>query len=165
VDNIAERVRSFGMESTAIFGNDAMQVHRTLKEAVERARHGGGATFVEAYTYRWSGHYGPASDDLVGYRAAEDLEAWKRNCPLTLLRAALQQAGSLTDAEDAALTKGFEDEIAASFHFAKSSPFPVAPDWHPLNLATATPQADRLLADVEAGDFDAHQELVQAKGY
>jgi pyruvate dehydrogenase E1 component alpha subunit len=165
IDNISERVRSFGMASTAIFGNDAVQVHRALKDALARARRGEGPTFVEAYTYRWSGHYGPASDDLVGYRSPEDLEAWKRNCPIALLRAALQQAAALTEAEDAALAKAFEAEIAAAFRFAKSSPFPAAPDWRPLNYAVTTPQADRLLADVEAGDFDAHQELVQAKGY
>lgn len=164
-DNIAERVRAFGMESTAIFGNDAVQVHRTLSAAVERARRGQGPTFVEAYTYRWSGHYGPASDDLVGYRPAEDLEAWKKNCPLVLLGGALRAAGALTDAEDQALARKYGEEVAAAFRFAKSSPFPAAPDWHPLNFATATPQADRLLADIESGDFDAHQELVQAKGY
>jgi TPP-dependent pyruvate/acetoin dehydrogenase alpha subunit len=165
LDNISERVRSFGMASTAIFGNDAMQVYRTLKDAVGRARRGEGPTLVEAYTYRWSGHYGPASDDLVGYRAAEDLEAWKRNCPIALLRQAMEAAGLLTDAETSTLTKKYEEEIAAAFRFAKSSPFPAAPDWHPLNFATATPEADRLLADVEVGEFDAHQESVQAKGY
>jgi TPP-dependent pyruvate/acetoin dehydrogenase alpha subunit len=153
------------MASSALFGNDTMQVYRTLKDALARARRGEGPTLVEAYTYRWSGHYGPASDDLVGYRPPEDLEAWKRNCPVALLRRELQGAGLLGDAEDAALAKQFQDEIEASFRFAKSSPFPVTPDWHPLNLATATPQADRLLADVEAGNFDAHQEVVQAKGY
>ena len=165
VDNISERVRAFGMASTAIFGNDAPLVHRTLKDAIARARRGEGPTFVEAYTYRWSGHYGPASDDLVGYRAAEDLEAWKRNCPVALLRAALQAAGAMTDAEDAALVREYEAEIASAFRFAKSSPFPAAPDWQPLNFAVATPEADRLLADVEAGEFDAQQESVQAKGY
>lgn len=165
VDNISERVRSFGMPSVAIFGNDAPLVHRTLKDAISRARRGEGPTFVEAYTYRWSGHYGPASDDLVGYRAPEDLDAWKRNCPITLLRRALLAAGAMTDAEDAALAREYEAEIAAAFRFAKSSPFPAAPDWRPLNFATATPEADRLLADVEVGEFDAHQESVQAKGY
>ncbi len=165
VDNISERVRSFGVPSAAIFGNDAPLVHRTLEDAIARARRGEGPTFVEAYTYRWSGHYGPASDDLVGYRAQEDLEAWKRNCPIALLRRALLAADAMTDAEDSALVTKYEAEIAAAFRFAKASPFPAAPDWHPLNFATSTPEADRLLADVEVGEFDAHQESVQAKGY
>jgi len=165
VDNISERVSAFGMQSRAIFGNDALLVHRTLEEAVSRARDGHGPTFVEAYTYRWSGHYGPASDDLVGYRSAEDLAAWKRNCPLVLLEAVLRDGGLIDDAEQAALTAQFKAEIAESFAFAKSSPFPAVPEWSALNLATATPEADRLLSEVDLHDFDAHQELVQAKGY
>jgi pyruvate dehydrogenase E1 component alpha subunit len=165
LDNISERVATFGMPATPIFGNDAPLVHRTLAEAIERARAGGGPTFVEAYTYRWSGHYGPASDDLVGYRASEDLEAWKRNCPIELLGNALRGAGSLDEAERAGWARDYEREIAECFAFAKSSPFPAAPDWKTLNFADAAPKADALLQDLDVAEFDAHQEHVQAKGY
>ncbi len=165
VDNISERVAAFGMQSRAIFGNDALLVLRTLEAAVSHARQGHGPTFIEAYTYRWSGHYGPASDDLVGYRSAEDLAAWKRNCPLVLMEAVLRDRGLLDDAEQAALTAQFKAEITESFAFAKSSPFPDPPNWPELNLAPTTPVADRLLSEVDLHDFDAHQELVQAKGY
>jgi pyruvate dehydrogenase E1 component alpha subunit len=165
IDNISERVASFGVAAKPIFGNDAMLVHRTIRDAVERARAGEGPTFVEAYTYRWSGHYGPASDDLVGYRPAEDLEAWKLNCPIELLRQALREHGWLSEADDQAWTKENEREISSCFAFAKSSPFPTAPDWKSLNLSSATPRADKLLADLDVAEFDASQESVQAKGY
>jgi pyruvate dehydrogenase E1 component alpha subunit len=165
LDNISERVRTFGMASAAIFGNDAMLVHRTLRDAIVRARAGRGPTFIEAYTYRWSGHYGPASDDLVGYRAPEELEAWKRNCPIELLEEALRAKGLLADAEKKQLLREFGAEIDECFRFAKSSPFPSAPDWAALNFAGATPEADRLLIEIDAREFDAHQESTQAKGY
>lgn len=165
LDNISERVRTFGMASAAIFGNDAMLVHRTLRDAILRARAGQGPTFVEAYTYRWSGHYGPASDDLVGYRTPEELEAWKRNCPIELLEEALRAKDLLADAEKRRLLQDIGAEIEECFRFAKSSPFPSAPDWAALNLANATPEADRLLAEIDAREFDAHQESTQAKGY
>lgn len=165
LDNISSRVASFGMASVAIFGNDAMLVHRTMREAIARARRGEGPTFIEAYTYRWSGHYGPASDDLVGYRAPEDLEAWKKNCPLELLGEAMRAKGLLGDAERQALDRDYRAEIAAAFQHAKSSPFPGKQDWNPLNWASATPQADRLLQEVDLAEFDARQETVQAKGY
>jgi TPP-dependent pyruvate/acetoin dehydrogenase alpha subunit len=164
-DNISERVNTFGMASVAIFGNDAMLVYRTLRDAIARARSGKGPTFVEAYTYRWSGHYGPASDDLVGYRAPEELEAWKRNCPIELLEEAMRANGLLTVAEKGRLLKEIAAEIDECFRFAKSSSFPSAPDWAALNLAGATPEADRLLAEIDAREFDAHQESAQAKGY
>ena len=165
LDNISERVATFGIESSTIFGNDAPLVHRTLSAAVARARNGAGPTFVEAYTYRWSGHYGPASDDPVGYREPGELEAWKRNCPIALLEHEMRAKGMLDDAEKAALAREFEAEIEACFHFAKGSPFPVAPNWASLNFASATPEADRLLTDVDVNEFNAHQESVQAKGY
>src|SRR5262249_9882555 len=85
-DNISERVEHFGLPCRAIFGNDALLVHRTLPAAIARPRAGQAPTSVEAYPYRWSGHYGPASDDLVGYRSNEDLEAWKRTARSTSSR-------------------------------------------------------------------------------
>jgi pyruvate dehydrogenase E1 component alpha subunit len=164
-DNISERVATFGMQCSTIFGNDAPLVHRTLATAIDRARAGEGPTFVQAYTYRWSGHYGPASDDPVGYREPGELEAWKRNCPIALLEEALQARSLLTDDEKNRLIREFESEIEAAFRFAKASPFPAAPDWKTLNWSAATPEADRLLADVDVSEFDPHQESVQAKGY
>jgi pyruvate dehydrogenase E1 component alpha subunit len=165
LDNISQRVAAFGMPQSAIFGNDAMLVYRTLRDAVARARRGDGPTFVEAYTYRWSGHYGPASDDLVGYRREEDLEAWKHNCPIVLLEQALMGKGLLSEQGKAQLQRQFEAEISECFSFAKSSPFPREVDWAGLNLARTSPEADRLLAEVELQEFDAHQESTQAKGY
>lgn len=165
LDNISERVKAFGMPCSAIFGNDAMLVHRTLGEAITRARAGEGPTFVEAYTYRWSGHYGPASDDLVGYRPQQDLAAWQRNCPIELLEQAMRARSLVSAEERAELVQRFEAEIAQAFRFAKTSPFPTAPEWRSLNFASATPEADRLLAEVDLGEFDARQQAEQAKGY
>jgi pyruvate dehydrogenase E1 component alpha subunit len=84
LDNISARVATFGMRSTAIFGNDAMNVFRTLDKEIASARAGEGPAFIEAYTYRWSGHYGPESDDLV---VIECVRAGSgQNCPISLLR-------------------------------------------------------------------------------
>lgn len=165
IDNISDRVASFGMAQSTVFGNDAPLVHRMLSRAIARARNGDGPTFVEAYTYRWSGHYGPANDDPVGYREPDELEAWKRNCPVALLEAEMRIRGLLNDVEKTAMVREFESEIDACFRFAKASPFPGMLDWADLNCASTSPEADRLLADVDLNEFDAHQESIQAKGY
>jgi TPP-dependent pyruvate/acetoin dehydrogenase alpha subunit len=164
-DNISERVHAFGMPSFSVFGNDALVVHRTLSAAIARAREGGGPVFVEAYTYRWSGHYGPAPDDPVGYREPGELEAWKRNCPIALLEREMQRQGLLNEEQKNALLRKVEREIDESFRFAKGSPFPSTASWPELNWSEGTPEADRLLADVEVADFDAQQASEQAKGY
>jgi pyruvate dehydrogenase E1 component alpha subunit len=165
LDNISQRVAAFGMAQASIFGNDSLLVYRTLRDAVDRARRGEGPTFIEAYTYRWSGHYGPASDDLVGYRREEDLQAWKRNCPLVLLEQALTGRDLLPAKTKAQLQQLFDAEIAQCFAFAKNSPFSGEIDWAGLNLSRTSPEADRLLAEVDVQEFDAHQESTQAKGY
>lgn len=164
-DNISERVATFGMKSVPLFGNDAVLVYKALKSAVEDARAGGGPCFVEAYTYRWSGHYGPASDDLVGYRSEDEIKVWKENCPIGLLEEAMIARDLLSEAGRAALLKEIDAEIAESFRFAKSSPFPKAGDWEAMNYAGTSPVADALLADIDLEAFDAHQMMVQAKGY
>jgi pyruvate dehydrogenase E1 component alpha subunit len=165
LDNISARVAAFGMRSTAIFGNDAMKVHRTLGKEIASARAGEGPAFIEAYTYRWSGHYGPESDDLVGYRNAPELEAWKQNCPISLLKEAMQRENIIVPDEIADFEREVTSEIERCFKFAKSSPFPILPDWKTLNSSPNSPMADRLLAEFELADFNAQQESQQAKGY
>jgi pyruvate dehydrogenase E1 component alpha subunit len=165
LDNISERVATFGLKSVALFGNDPPLVYRTLKSAIADARAGHGPSFIEAYTYRWSGHYGPASDDLVGYRSEEELKAWKDNCPIGLLEEAMIAKGLLSEEHKAVLLRQIDAEIAESFRFAKSSPFPKAKEWEAMNYASSSPVADALLADIDVEAFDADQAMVQAKGY
>lgn len=165
LDNLGERVRAFGLRSTSLFGNDVMEVYRTLRSEIARVRAGEGPGFVEAYTYRWSGHYGPESDDLVGYRDAVEIEAWKRNCPISLLEEAMQVKGLVLSKCRDKLIADVQAEIDRSFRFAKSSAFPDDADWSALNLSTDSPMADQLLVEVELATFNADQEQTQAKGY
>ena len=164
-DNLSERVKTFGAASVSLFGNDVVKVHRAISEAVERARAGKGPTFIEAYTYRWSGHYGPASDDLVGYRPQEELEAWKANCPIALMEEAMSARGWLTGTERSDMFAAIDREIADCFRFAKSSDFPRDSNWEPMNLSAKSPMADRLLKEFDTHAFDEDQVFVQAKGY
>jgi pyruvate dehydrogenase E1 component alpha subunit len=164
-DNISERVATFGVRSVPLFGNDVILVYDTLKCAIADARAGRGPSLVEAYTYRWSGHYGPASDDLVGYRSEEELAAWKQNCPIALLEEALLASGGLRPEQKASWVAAADAEIAESFRFAKSSPFPGAGDWSAMNYASSSPVADAMLADIDVNAFDASQAMEQAKGY
>lgn len=164
-DNISGRVATFGVKSVALFGNDVIKVHAALAQAIADARAGKGPWLIEAYTYRWSGHYGPASDDLVGYRSQAELDAWKANCPIALLEDAMKAEGMLRDAEKAEAIKRIDEEISDAFRFAKSSPFPRAAVWASMNCSDRTPLADKLLADIDLHAFDENQTVVQAKGY
>lgn len=164
-DNISERVSAFGMRSKSIFGNDVIIAYRTLLEQIERVRKGEGPAFIEAYTYRWSGHYGPESDDVVGYRKSSELEAWKINCPIMLLREELIKSCSFNCIEEERWLEEINREIEDAFTFAKNSEFPVHREWEGLNICPDQPLAEKLLAEIEYKKYSSQQQFMQVKGY
>jgi pyruvate dehydrogenase E1 component alpha subunit len=156
-DNIAERVAPFGIKSQTIFGNDAPLVWKSLGDAVDSVRGGSGPALVEAYTYRLNSHVGPEDDGFNKYRPQREIDFWKRNCPIGLLRQKLEKLGWIDDGEVSRMESEIAAEIAECFAFAKNSPFPSEANWHSRNFSNATPVADALLAEVESTDFNPSQ--------
>jgi len=66
--DIADRARGFGMTAVVVDGNDVLAVRDAVADGVDRARAGGGPTFVECKTLRWEHHSGFSS----GGRDAEE---------------------------------------------------------------------------------------------
>jgi pyruvate dehydrogenase E1 component alpha subunit len=56
-ESIAGRAAAFGLPSYTVDGDDVAEVHDVAREAVARARAGGGPSFVESRTHRWRGHH------------------------------------------------------------------------------------------------------------
>lgn len=157
-DNLSERVATFGVPSRSLFGNDAVGVYRVVREAIDRARSGGGPSFIEAYTYRWNGHVGPENDDSLDYRPADEVTFWKDNDPIALLEEQLERSGLLGTEAINEIADVADLEIGDAFAFAKSSPWPTDSDWGQLNYTMASPIADDLLCDNEMKDFDQNQQ-------
>ena len=59
------------MPAAVVDGNDVHAVHEVGREAVERARAGGGPTLLECRTYR---HYGHSKADPAKYRPKAEVE-------------------------------------------------------------------------------------------
>ena len=53
---LTDLAEPFGVPSVAIDGTDTRAVHGAMAGAIERARSGGGPTFIEARTVRWPGN-------------------------------------------------------------------------------------------------------------
>lgn len=119
-----EIARAHGLPSEQADGNDYERVAKLSKEAVDRARSGGGPTFLEFITYRWREHCGPNFDNNIGYRAEEEFLAWKDKCPLARFERLLKKSGELTDALITQMKQRIDTEIEEAFAFAKKSPFP-----------------------------------------
>jgi len=96
IDRISDRAAAYGMPGTTVDGNDLLAVREAVSEAVQRARGGGGPSLIENVTYRWRGH---SKSDANRYRTQEEIEAWKRKCPIAHFREHLIAGSELTEAE------------------------------------------------------------------
>ncbi|MFN8449202.1 MAG: thiamine pyrophosphate-dependent dehydrogenase E1 component subunit alpha [Anaerolineae bacterium] len=94
VANVADRAAAYGITGVVVDGNDVLAVYDVMSEAVERAYNGGGATLVEAKTYRIVPH--SSDDDDRSYRSREEVEEWKRKGPINRFRQYLEDEGILT---------------------------------------------------------------------
>lgn len=93
--SLAHRAAGYGMPAVQVDGNDVLACYAVMAEAAQRAREGGGPTFIEAITYRMGPH--TTSDDPGRYRADADVEMWAARDPLTRYTTYLRSAGILTD--------------------------------------------------------------------
>src|SRR5205814_6376216 len=71
---VAGRASSYGLPGAEVDGNDVLAVSEVAREAVGRARHGGGATLIECQTYRTRPHAEGMGD--YTYRTREEVELW-----------------------------------------------------------------------------------------
>src|SRR5262249_45963092 len=82
--SVASRAPSYGMPGVELDGNDVLAIHAAARDAVQRARHGGGPTLLECRTYRTRPHAEGMGD--FTYRSREEVESWKPRCPIKRLR-------------------------------------------------------------------------------
>ncbi|HZU85383.1 MAG TPA: thiamine pyrophosphate-dependent enzyme [Polyangiaceae bacterium] len=135
---LAVKARAYGMPGVRVDGNDVLAVYAVVREAVDRARAGGGPAFVEAVTYRMGAH--STSDDPTRYRSQAEVDAWARKDPLDRLRKHIVGLGLWTDAADEALSHELSAEIAAAIEDVERMPPPARatlvadvyaePPWH-----------------------------------
>ncbi len=81
---LAQKALAYGFKGILVDGNDVLAMHAACKEAVERARSGGGPTMIEAYTYRMWMH--TTADDPSKYRSREEEKEWAEKDPIKRLR-------------------------------------------------------------------------------
>ncbi len=93
---IAQKAIAYGFDGVQVDGNDVFAVYRATRDALVKAKSGGGPTLIECFTYRIANH--TTSDDASRYRAKEELDAWKAKDPIKRLRLYLEKKGLWTDA-------------------------------------------------------------------
>ncbi len=116
-EGIAERAKAYGIPSERIDGNDVTAVYFATMNAVERAREGGGPSFIECMTYRFRGHY---EGDQMLYRTPEEMAEWRAKDPIERFEQQLA-AGGWSAADLSACRKEVEAELDQALTEAEAS--------------------------------------------
>ncbi len=121
VPDIALRAQGYGIPGLIVDGNDVEAMYGVTKEAVERARQGGGPTLIEAKTMRMLGH---AIHDGAEYVPRELLAAWEAKDPIRRYEERLLAEGIADREELDEIGRRCAVEIEDAIAFAEASPWP-----------------------------------------
>ncbi|MCA8942810.1 MAG: pyruvate dehydrogenase (acetyl-transferring) E1 component subunit alpha [Planctomycetes bacterium] len=123
-ESMAAKAQAYGMPGVRVDGNDILAVYRVCKEAVDRARKGGGPTLVETVTYRMGSH--SSSDDADRYRDAKEHESWKQRDPIERFRKYLEKKGIWNEEFQSEIEESFKQDLNDAIKRAKARPKPAA---------------------------------------
>lgn len=112
---------SYGIEGRKLNGMDVIGVHETMKQAVAAVRKGKKPLFFEIKTYRYKGH---SMSDPAKYRTKEELEEYKRQDPILLLKERLFKDKALTQEGYKAMDDECKSTCEQAVKFAEDSPEP-----------------------------------------
>lgn len=121
VPNVADRAAAYGLPAVIVDGQDAEAMHAAMVTAAERARSGGGATLIEAKTYRYSGH---SRTDPAAYRPAGELERWLARDPIQILADRMIADKQIAAQHIEMLRSEIEHDVDAAVQWALARPFP-----------------------------------------
>jgi TPP-dependent pyruvate/acetoin dehydrogenase alpha subunit len=111
-ETLAQKALAYGFDGLQVDGNDALAVYVGVKEAVERAKSGGGPALIEAVTYRLGVH--TTADDPTKYRSQQEVETWEKLDPIPRYQDYLVKRGILNEKLIEEMEAGVLSEIAAA---------------------------------------------------
>jgi pyruvate dehydrogenase E1 component alpha subunit len=121
-ETLADKAVGYGMPGVRVDGGDVLAVYEATREAVARARAGGGPSFIEAVTYRAAPH--ATADDPRAYIDLERVEQEKKNECLGRYERYLRRLGVLGDALEAEIKAEATDAMRAGIAAAEAEPDP-----------------------------------------
>ncbi len=120
-DSLASRAGAFGLATAVVDGYDPLAVYETTLAAVERARAGGGPTFIEAMTYRLVGHM---VGDSEPYRTKEEVAEWRARDPITVFPRRLVEEFGISAEQIKTIDAQVAAEVLEIARYAEESPWP-----------------------------------------
>jgi pyruvate dehydrogenase E1 component alpha subunit len=124
--DITRMPEAYHIANKSIYGNDVELVLQTAGEAIAKLRKGEGPFFLECMTYRWHKHF--LSKGLEDLRPPEELEEWKKKCPVAAFKQKLVDQRILTYSEAESIDQQILAQVEEAHAFALASPFPQPQD-------------------------------------
>ena len=115
------RAASYGMPGVRVDGQDVLAVNEAARDAIDKARNGGGPSLIEADTYRFHDHIGRAEREI---RPKEEVDRWRARDPIDILRAAMIEKAITTNESSERIIEEVRREIEEAIEFAENSPLP-----------------------------------------
>jgi 2-oxoisovalerate dehydrogenase E1 component alpha subunit len=126
VADIATKADGYGIPGAIVDGSDPIAVYAVVKEALDRARTGGGPTLVEAKCYRFLSH--TTDDDDRTYRTRDEIERHRHLDPVPRFERVLVDAGIATSEELSIMKREVLAEVNDVTDRAEALPYPAAAD-------------------------------------
>jgi pyruvate dehydrogenase E1 component alpha subunit/2-oxoisovalerate dehydrogenase E1 component alpha subunit len=125
-ERLADKAAGYGIPGVRADGNDVLETYQVTREAVDRARQGGGVTLIELMTYRRKGH---AEHDNQSYVPAGETDRWAaENDPLDRYTRELTGRFGFTPDDLTGIDARVRGAVDAATDEADRSPPPVALD-------------------------------------
>jgi pyruvate dehydrogenase E1 component alpha subunit len=119
---LVDKAAGYGIPGIRVDGGDVLAVFEATREAVERARRGGGPTFIESVSYRAAPH--GTADDPRAYIDLERVEQEKRNECLGRYERYLRKLAVLDDDLEASVKAEALEVMRAGIAAAEAEPDP-----------------------------------------
>jgi TPP-dependent pyruvate/acetoin dehydrogenase alpha subunit len=119
---IAERAQAYGIPGVRVDGGQVLEVYEAARDAVDRARGGGGPSLIESVSLRWRGH---AGHDPAKYMPDQLLERYMaEKDPVKNFEEYLLAEGVVTKEDIGDVQERVEKEFDEGYEFAQASPLP-----------------------------------------
>jgi pyruvate dehydrogenase E1 component alpha subunit len=142
---IAQKAFAYGFEGIQVDGNDIFAVYKAAKEALDKAKNGGGPTLIECHTYRMSDH--TTADDASRYRTKQEVEAWKEKDPILRLKLFMERKGLWTEEYEKAVQAEAANMVDEAEKKAEAVEHASPSDMLTYTFETLTPRQKKQMRD------------------
>jgi pyruvate dehydrogenase E1 component alpha subunit len=122
----AQKALAYDMPTVQADGNDIFAMYKTTRDAIDRARAGGGPSFIEALTYRLGDH--TTADDARRYRPQAEFDAAVLRDPMVRTRKYLESKGLWDAAQQEKTDKKAKELVHEVVQVALNVPPPATSD-------------------------------------